>query len=388
MAAAVLSLDAQTKRLIEDSLNRFVDQAYDPAARHARLSKPSVDYRACWATLAELGVLSLAVSEARGGIGGSALDVSDALRVLARGLLLEPLIESALVAGAVLRRGTDDGLALAEAMSGEVMTILVGGRRDDALHCHRNGDAWQLSGVARVVPGAAQADVWLIACVDEARNDRVLRVRRSDCAARLENYRMMDGREASDVHFESAEISARESTWLEGQAAHDALEDAAAQAVSAYSADAAGVMQCLVTWTGEYLRTREQFGVKLGTFQALQHRYADMHIAALEARALSRETARAIDRAEVAGSASTENGAAALQRLRWLRFATPAVIARCGTRVGHDAIQLHGGMGVTDELIISHGNSRLVVLGRLLERWATDPAAVEQAASDAGETDV
>ena len=130
--------------------------------------------------------------------------------------------------------------------------------------------------------------------------------------------------------------------------------------MSAYCADAAGVMRCLVSQTGDYLRTREQFGVTIGSFQALQHRFADMHMAALEANAMAREIARAID-----------------ARRRRARPVAPlrrtTVAARCGRRVGHEAIQMHGGMGVTDELVISHYNSRLVVLEKLTARWAAEP---------------
>jgi alkylation response protein AidB-like acyl-CoA dehydrogenase len=139
-------------------------------------------------------------------------------------------------------------------------------------------------------------------------------------------------------------------------------------------------MGCLVTWTRDYLRTREQFGARIGTFQALQHRLADMHIAALEARAIAREMARAVD----AGDDAEEDAEEDAERIRWLRFAAPAVLSRCAERVGHEAIQLHGGMGVTDELVISHANSRLVVLNRLLARWATLPADLERASNEAG----
>lgn len=365
------SLDSETKNIIEDALNRFVSETYEPTARRARLLRPEVDYRAYWSTLAELGVLGLPVSETLGGIGGSAQDVADALRVLARGLVLEPLIECAVIAGAVLRLGADPASALAELISGETLAVLVGGRHGDNLRCTVLVDGYRLSGIARVVPGAAQADVWLVACVDDDGVCRVLRMKPSGADIRLESYRMMDGRGASDIEFRSAPVPLS-GFWLEGQAAQSALTQAAAQAVSAYCSEAVGVMQSLVTMTGDYLRTREQFGVLLSSFQALQHRYADMHISALEARAIARALARSIDSAEDAKS-------------MWLRYAAPAVISRCAERVGHEAIQMHGGMGVTDELIVSHCNSRLVVLNKLLERWAVQPAAIMQALNCSGD---
>lgn len=362
---AAPSLDLETKRMVEDSLDRFVDESYEPSARRARLMCAEVDYRAFWPALAELGVLGLPVSEALGGIGGSVLDVCDALRVLSRGLVLEPLIESAVIAGALLGTGPGAAEATAEAISGDVLAVLVGGRRGDDLRCSQQGAGWQLSGRLRVVPGAAQADVWLIAGVDDAGEPMVLRAAPRDLSVRVQTYRMMDGRGASDIEFAATPLPGA-ALWLVGAPARAALADARARAVSAYCADAAGAMQCLVKLTGEYLRTREQFGVSIGTFQALQHRYADMHMAALEARSMAREISRSVDLADA-------------PRVEWLRYAAPMVVARCGERVGHEAIQMHGGMGVTDELIVSHYNSRLVVLNKLLSRWSADAQPVGSA---------
>ena len=110
------------------------------------------------------------------GIGGSTRDVGDAIQVLARGLVLEPLIEGAVIAGAVLQAGEGAAAALADASTGEVLFILVGGRHGDLLQCAERGDGFVLSGRARVVPGAGQADRWLVAADDEAGCRRVLQV--------------------------------------------------------------------------------------------------------------------------------------------------------------------------------------------------------------------
>jgi alkylation response protein AidB-like acyl-CoA dehydrogenase len=361
MQSTTASLDAETRQMIEAALNRFVDEAYDPSIRLKRLNGPDPDHRTHWPTLAEMGVFALPLPESLDGIGGSTADVGDALQVLARGLLLEPLIESAVIASAVLRAGERAREMVAQALTGEVLVILVGGRNGDALRCDIRRDGFVVSGTARVVPGAAQADLWLVAAVDEAGVQRVLLVPSRSEGVTMHAFRMMDGRQAADLSFDAMPASI-DDLWLEGDEAELALARAAAQAVSAYCADAAGVMRCLVTQTTEYLRTREQFGVIIGSFQALQHRLADMHMSALEARAMARETARAID---------AENA----ERVQWLRYAAPTVIARCGRRVGQEAIQMHGGMGVTDELVISHYNSRLVVLEKLMARWAAGPAA-------------
>ena len=354
------SVDAETKQMIESALNRFIDDAYEPNARRLRLNRPEVDYRAHWPALVELGVLGLPVSEQFGGIGGNAQDMADALRALARGLVLEPLTECAVIAGTLLRAGVQAEVAVAELVSGESLDILVGGRKGDVLRCEAHKDGYLIHGMARVVPGAAQADTWLVACAGEDGSTRVFRLPVKALDQRIQTFRMMDGREAADIDFQACVVPGS-TVWLEGADAETTLAEAAAQAISGYAADAVGVMQALVSLTTEYLRTREQFGVPLSSFQALQHRLADMHMAALEARAMARSIAGAID----AGQA---------QQIPWLRYAVPAVIARCSDRVGHEAIQLHGGMGVTDELIVSHYNARLVVLNQLLARWAAVPA--------------
>jgi len=362
MHASTTSLDTDTKRMIEDSLNRFVDEAYEPLLRLKRLHSPDLDHRMHWPTLAELGVLSLPVAESLGGIGASTRDVGDAIQVLARGLVLEPLIEGAVIAGAVLQMGEGAAEAVGRASAGELLFILVGGRNGDGLRCAARGGEFVVSGSVRVVPGAGQADRWLVAAHDEETGTAcVLQVSPKAAGVSLQAYRMMDGRQAADVTFDTVKVPQRE-LWLDGDAAEAALLRAAAQAVSAYCADAAGVMRCLVSQTGDYLRTREQFGATLGTFQALQHRFADMHMAALETNAMAREIARTID----AGDAG---------RVQWLRYAAPAVAARSGRRVGHEAVQMHGGMGVTDELVICHYNSRLVVLEKLAARWAAEPSS-------------
>lgn len=139
MQSTATSLDAETKGMIEASLNRFVDEAYEPSVRLKRLNGPNLNHRAHWPALAELGVLALPVSESLGGIGGSTRDVGDALQVIARGLVLEPLIESAVVASTVLCAGEQAQEAVVQASTGQTLFILVGGRNGDALQCEVRG---------------------------------------------------------------------------------------------------------------------------------------------------------------------------------------------------------------------------------------------------------
>jgi alkylation response protein AidB-like acyl-CoA dehydrogenase len=144
--------------------------------------------------------------------------------------------------------------------------------------------------------------------------------------------------------------------WLEGDAARSALRRAKFAAVNALCADAVGVMAELIAVTGEYLTTRNQFGVPLATFQALQHRYADLYMAYMESLAMSGAFAAAM--------ASDD-----LDELPRLAFAAVRVVDHAARTVGHAAIQMHGGIGVTDELTVSHYNARLAVLTSMLRNW-------------------
>lgn len=355
-----MALDAESKRIIEDTLLRFVEENYDAHARRMRLNNPPVDYRQYWPPLAELGVIGMPFSEEQGGISGCGIDVADAVRVLAKGIILEPYIESAVIAGSVLaaRAGDAGEAALAALIGGEDLVILVGGRGGlpDALRSGKTAEGYRIDGHARVVPYAAEADSWLLATTDATDGTcRIFKVSRASVPAGVPRYRLMDGRSAADVELAGVTLPA-DALWLEGDAAAAALDRAASHAASAYCASAVGAMQNLLEITGEYLKTRVQFGVVIGSFQALQHRYANLHMAYLEARAIARKLALALDSAPA-------------EELAWLRFAAASVIERAGALIGHDSIQMHGGMGATDELVVSHYNAHLVVLAKQLRTW-------------------
>ena len=358
-AAMSTPLDSETKSIIDATLLRFVDEFYDFTERRERLSANSFDYRRFWPTLAELGVLGMPFTEAQGGLGGYALDIADAVTRLSKGLVLEPFVEVAVIAGSVLAAGgIDSQPRLDELIVGEVIDILLGGRlgSEDRLQSTHDGSVYRLNGTLRVQPHAAQADFWLVAASDAISGQPIiLRLAPDAVDAQVHSYRLLDGREASDLQFYDVSVDLS-SLWLHGAAAAAALLRANRLAVSCLCADAVGVMAFLLTETGEYLRTRKQFGMPLSSFQALQHRYADMQIAYLESRAITRKLALSLD-----------TGSPAEQR--WLCFAASSVVERASALVGHEAIQMHGGMGATDELVVSHCNSRLVVQMRLLQSW-------------------
>ncbi|RAR57846.1 alkylation response protein AidB-like acyl-CoA dehydrogenase [Paraburkholderia unamae] len=354
------SLDPESKSLIEQTLRRFLADCYDPAARLERLAADAVDYREHWATLAHLGVLALAFDEDHGGPGASPRDLADAVRVLAPGLILEPFAQTAIVAGRVLAAGADAATRAAcveRLVEGSRVTVLAGGRdaRCDRLRCERTADGLRLTGSLRVVPYAVQADEWLIVADDAQGKPVIVRVDAARSHAKLSGYRLMDGRPAADLVFEDEHVE-RGGLWLEGEAAQRAMDGARLDAVNVLCAEAVGVMESLIAVTGEYLRTRVQFGAPLATYQALQHRYVDMYMAYIESSAISREYADAL-------------GAEDREARARLACSAALVVARAARLVGHEAIQMHGGIGVTDELMVSHGNARLAVITSMLRDW-------------------
>jgi alkylation response protein AidB-like acyl-CoA dehydrogenase len=356
-------LDSESKSIIEDTLSRFVEECYDPTARHTRLNNPPIDYRKYWPTLAELGVLGMPFEEAMGGLGGCAIDTADAIRVLAKGLIFEPFVEAAVIAGSVLAAGADAAkseAAVAELIAGEKITVKVGGRPglmsgrpgyNGPFTAEKTPSGWRLSGKTRVVMYAAEADYWLVVAHQTESNGAIIfRVASDEVEAHIDQIRLMDGQSAADISFRQVDLT-EDAVWLMDEAASAANERANLHAVSAYAADAVGCMAQLLKITGEYLKTRVQFGVPIGTFQALQHRFADMHMVYMEARAMSRSLATCLD-------------GGALSEQRWRCFSALSVVTAAGTKVGHESIQMHGGMGVTDELIVSHYNARLLTLAR------------------------
>ncbi|MBN3788523.1 acyl-CoA dehydrogenase family protein [Burkholderia sp. Ac-20353] len=358
------SLDSESKNLIEQTLRRFLMDYCDPSARRARLADDVVDYRLHWSTLADLGVLALPFDEASGGLGGSSADVADAIRVLAGGLILEPLIEAAVIAGGILAApGTSANAdeSVASLIDGSAVTVLLGGRNIDELKCENTDSGLRLSGRLRAVPYAAEADHWLIAAEFDDGTPVICRLRASDLTATFSTYRLMDGRPAADVILDDVVVP-RDCVLLVGVPAGQALQRASFESINAYCADAVGVMERSVAVTGEYLCTRIQFGTPLAKFQALQHRFVDMHMAYMESLAISRRLATALDLVDDVELAS-------------LGAATVHVISRAARSIGHEAIQLHGAIGVTDELVVSHYNARLAVLASTLQNWA--PRAIE-----------
>lgn len=355
-------LDHEVKNMIESTLLRFIDESYEHSIRHERLKNGPPDCLLNWRKLVELGLLALPFEEHYEGMGASEVDVTEIIEVLAKGLIFEPFIESVLIAGSVLARGENDSevrFEIEKLLSGREVPVIIGGREGDRnkLICNQISNGYSLSGELSLIQYAEEATVWFLVAYAHDGIPIIFKVNKNQINCQINSYRLMDSRPAADLRFHNIEIS-NSSIWLQGESANRCLKEISSKAISAYCSEAIGLMKFLLNLTGDYLKTRIQFGVPISTFQALQHRYADMHISYLESRAISREFASSlmINLAE--------------ERQEWLKYAAGLVVTKSSSLIGHEAIQMHGGMGVTDELIVSHCNARLVVLTRLIKTWA------------------
>jgi alkylation response protein AidB-like acyl-CoA dehydrogenase len=315
---------------------------------------------AVWAGLGELGVLSLNVPAEQGGLGFGPLETLSVMGSCGKSLLLEPFLSSAVIATAVLRACADDAAAadlLTRMGSGAAIAVLAHYEPESRFESQwvssravRSGDTYVLDGHKAVVMHAGAADTLLVSArvsgePGDAKGVSLFRIPRDAKGLKLDLYPTIDGQRAADVYLQGVEVPAGNRLGAEGGAL-PVIEAALDIGLAALCAEAVGTMQALVDATVNYVQSRQQFGVAIGRFQALQHRIADMLIHLEQARSMSYLAALRCMDANVS------------ERRRALS-AAKAVVGQSARFVGQQAVQLHGGMGMTDELIVSHWFKRL-----------------------------
>lgn len=343
---------------LQDTLRRFI--AKDYAFEHRRALAKSADGfdRAAWKTFADFGILALPFDEEFGGLNGNAVDTMLVMEMLGRGLALEPYVSTVVLCGGLVR---DAGNAaqkeeLLPAMAGgELMLALAhyesGGRYaldQVATTATAKGSGWQLDGAKVVALGAPSADKLIVSARDGNGVSLFLVDARAPGVS-LRAYPTQDGARAADVKLSGVQVGAAALLGTPG-AALPIIERGVDYANAALCAETVGIMSALNEITLEYLKTRKQFGVPIGKFQALQHRMADMVIATEQARSM----------ATLAAVRADSNDAA--ERSRAVAAAR-AYIGAQARFVGQQAVQLHGGMGVVDELNVGHYFKRLTMIG-------------------------
>ena len=352
------NLDSE-QQLLQDSVHRFVERAYGFDARAALLAAGQGGSAANWSTFAESGWLAAALPEAHGGLGGSATDTALIAQQLGRGLVIEPYLGCAVLAPqtmAATGTGTQQARVLPSVADGSKWLALAYSElpaRGDPAVVHTvatpSSGGYVLNGRKTLVLGAQDAD-WFIASAKIAPGDEGISLFLVDSRATglsVQALRLHDGSLAADVLLQDVRVAQDDLLGAPG-AGLPALRHGLAHGIAALCAELVGGMERAIELTAEYLKTRHQFGVAIGSFQALQHRMVDM--------AAELELARSMLYALLA---ALQNEEPALQQHRASQ--AKAFVGRAARYVCGQAIQLHGGIGMTEEYAVGHYFKRAVV---------------------------
>lgn len=355
----------EDRRMLADSLNRFIAEQYAFDARD-RIAKSEHGFsKEILQQFAELGVIGALFSEADGGFGGGGFDIAVVFEALGRGLVVEPLLGAVMVGEALSAAGSDaQKEKLGDIINGAIVTAFAHDEADAhyertrvSTRAERSGDGWVLNGAKAVVPQGEQADLFLVSArtsgkVDDEAGISLFLVPAKTTGLTVRGCPAIDGGRVAELTLDGVKLGADALLGTEGQG-HATLERAIGRGVLALCAEALGAMEAAKSATLEYLRTRKQFGMLIGSFQALQHRMADLLLEIEQARSAVINAAAAID------------GADRVARERALSAAKFS-IGRIGALVAQESIQMHGGIGMTWELPLPHYAKRLVMIDHQL----------------------
>ncbi|MGE4238984.1 acyl-CoA dehydrogenase family protein [Ramlibacter sp.] len=312
-------------------------------------SIPQGDARAQWRQLCELGLVALPFDAEHGGIEGGPVEHMIVLQALGGALALDPYLSCAVMAGSALHRLADETLKrelLPRFASGDA--IVAWSHEDSgALRASRTANGWTLHGERPLVLGGGLADRVLVsAAVDGGDGWGVFLVDPAQAGVVRKAYRMPDGHDAADLKFDN--VQAQHAVGTPGQM-RPHIDWVQSRGLAALSAEAVGAMSACLRTTVDYLNVRQQFGVPLSTMQSLQHKVADMQVELELSRSMMMLAAASCDMDDAA------------QRNKTLS-AAKARIGRAARHVGQEAVQLHGGMGMTEDCKAGHYLRRLVVI--------------------------
>ena len=368
---------------LADSVRKVLAGSYGFETRKAILHSASGHSDSAWATFAELGLLAIALPEADGGFGGGAVDLMPVMEACGDALVLEPLLDNIALGGRLLAKagnadqrgvllpGLADGsikLAFASLEPGQRYSLMPEATTASAQGGQAGG--WLLNGAKSVVVGAASASRLIVSArssgsAGQADGVSLFLVDPQAPGVRLNPSRTVDGLRAADVHFNNVALDAQALLGPAG-GAQPLIDEAVDFATALLCADAIGAMQYANDATLDYLKTRKQFGVAIASFQVLQHRMVEMVICTEQARSMAILAAAKVDDPSVSPRERSRAVSAAKVK-----------IADAARQVSQEAVQLHGGMGMTEELKISHSFRRLTMAAQRfgdadhhLERYA------------------
>ena len=355
----------EEQTLIQGQVEQFIQKEYDWETRQ-KLSNSDLGFgEKNWKTFAELGWLGISVSEDNGGFGGSALETMLIMEEFGKGLVVEPFLETVVMSlGLLDRYGSDQQISdvMSEVINGKIHLALAYAEpqsrfnlSDVVTEAKKEGDNFIINGFKSVVMNGPVANKIIISARTSGKQmDKkgvsLFLVDSNTAGLTKTDYKTVDGRRASDINLENVTIS-NDSLIGSLDKGFGLLDEAIDRSILAISAEAVGAMEVLYKTTVEYTKTREQFGTPIGKFQVLQHRMVDMFMEYEQCKSLL----------YMATMKNEEGSLDAKKAISGLKYQ----VGKAGKFVGQQSVQLHGGMGVTDELNVGHYFKRLTTIGTI-----------------------
>ena len=356
---------SEEQRLLDETVRRLIKDEYGFEKRKTYKASPDGFSRKLWARYAEIGLLGLPFAEEHGGFGGSAVEGMIVMESFGRGLVLEPYLASVVLGGglvAALGSTAQKQAILLPLAEGKLMLAFAHGEpqsryvlADVATSAARDGSGYVLSGKKAVVLHGDSAEQLVVSArsAGASRDKKGLSLFLVDAKAKgiaIRGYPTVDSQRAAEIALDQVRVGADALLGPPGEA-YGAIEHAVDRAIAALCAEAVGIMEVLNTTTLEYLKTRKQFGVPIGSFQVLQHRMAEMMLEHEQAKSMAILAALSAD------------GSDARERRRVIS-AAKVQIGKSGRFIGQQALQLHGGIGMTDEYTAGHYFKRLTMIAQ------------------------
>jgi alkylation response protein AidB-like acyl-CoA dehydrogenase len=353
----------EEQTMIKDSVSRFVRDEYDFDTRRTIIDSDEGISREFWSMFAELGWLSVPFAEEYGGFGGSVEDIAAVMEELGKGIVVEPYASTVVVFGGLLS-ASDNSALKAEVIPsiidgscmGSLASVEVQSRHemtDVATSATATDGGYKINGEKTVVANGGTADKFIVTARtsgDQFDCDGIslFMVDASAPGVTVKDYKMMDGQRAATVSFKDVQVSESQLLNAVGKGM-DLIEQVMPQILIGLSAEALGIMSTLNSTTVEYTKVRKQFDTPISSFQVLQHRMVDTFMACEQTKSM---LYRGLCQA------GEDDRTALLKTVHALK----AMVARYGKLIGEEAIQIHGGIGMTDELNIGHYVKRLMMI--------------------------
>ncbi|GAA6134692.1 pimeloyl-CoA dehydrogenase small subunit [Oceaniserpentilla sp. 4NH20-0058] len=350
------------QQMLQDSIARFVQNDYDFDSRCKAMKSEDGYNLDHWKLFAELGWLMVPFTEEDGGLGGNATDLMIVMEELGKGIVIEPFLATAVIGGGLISKAgnaeqketligaiMDGSLQLAFAYTEPTSRYALS---NVATSAQKNENGYIINGHKAVVLNGGIADKIIVSArtsgeQTDSAGISLFIVDANAAGVSVNSYRTQDGFRAAEVHFDNVQVSNEQLLGNENQAL-EVIEFVLDRATLAICAEAVGAMESSITKTVEYTKTRVQFGAPIAKFQALQHRMADMFIEHQQAKSIVLMAAMKLDQAEQDASKSVA--------------AMKSLVGRASRKVGQESIQIHGGIGVTDELDVGHYFKRMTMI--------------------------